>query len=124
MISTKTHGYLDYMMGILLIILPFLLGFPKGVATIFPIVLGAGTILYSLLTDYELGMATLIDMRTHLGMDMIAGLVLATAPWIFNFADEVLWPFVILGVIEMGAAIMTNKTGNKEEKAITKENTE
>lgn len=55
MISTKIHGYMDYLMGTLLIVLPFILDFPDGAATWVPVILGAGTIVYSLFTDYELG---------------------------------------------------------------------
>lgn len=109
MISTKTHGYIDYLMGALLVVLPFLFNFPEGPATMVPIVLGAGTIVYSLMTDYELGLVKIIPMKGHLGLDLLAGLFLAASPWIFGFADRVFWPFVILGVLEIGATLMTSK---------------
>lgn len=55
-IGTKTHGYLDYIMGMLLIAAPWIFGFARdGAETWVPVILGAGVILYSLLTDYELG---------------------------------------------------------------------
>lgn len=114
MIDTKTHGYIDYLMGILLIILPFILDFPDGSATTLPIVLGAGTIVYSLLTNYELGAKRLLSMKAHLGIDLVAGLLLIAAPWIFGFADVVFWPFVILGVLEVGAAVLTKKHSSYE----------
>lgn len=110
MISTKVHGYLDYMMGVLLIASPWIFNFPGGAATTLPIVLGAGTIIYSLLTKYELGAFGVIPMKVHLGIDMVAGILLAAAPWIFGFANEVYLPFVILGIIEVGAALLTEKT--------------
>ena len=109
MISTKVHGYLDYMMGILLIASPWIFDFPDGIATTLPIVLGAGTIIYSLMTNYELGAFGLIPLKVHLGIDVVAGILLAAAPWIFGFADEVYLPFVILGVVEVGAALLTEK---------------
>ena len=114
MIDTKTHGYIDYLMGLLLIILPFILEFPDGAATTLPIVLGAGTIVYSLLTNYELGAKRLLSMKAHLGIDLVAGLLLIAAPWIFGFADVVFWPFVILGVFEVGAAVFTKKHSSYE----------
>lgn len=109
MISTKIHGYLDYGMGILLIILPFILGFPEGAATWVFVILGAGTIVYSLFTDYELGWKRVLSMKTHLGLDVAAGILLAASPWIFGFADEVYLPHLIFGVIEIGAALLTEK---------------
>lgn len=117
MISTKVHGVIDYLMGVLLILLPFILDFPEGAATWLPIVLGAGTILYSLVTDYELGVASVLSMKVHLSIDLVAGLLLIAAPWLFGFADEVFWPFVILGVLEVGASLMTEKTSHRVETA-------
>lgn len=109
MISTKIHGYIDYMMGLLLIVSPWLFNFPGGAATTFPIVLGAGTIVYSLMTDYELGLLKVLSMKVHLGIDLMAGILLIAAPWLFGFADEVFWPFVILGILEIGASLTTEK---------------
>lgn len=117
MISTKTHGVIDYLMGVLLILLPFIFDFPGGAATWLPIILGAGTIVYSLITNYELGVANILSMKAHLGIDLVAGLLLIAAPWLFGFADEVFWPFVILGVLEVGASLMTEKTPKTAEPA-------
>lgn len=73
-----------------------------------PVIIGAGGILYSLLTDYELGAVRKIPMSTHLWLDGIAGLFLAVSPWLFNFADFVYLPHLIFGIAEMGAALMTH----------------
>lgn len=114
MISTKVHGILDYLMGIVLILLPFLFDFPEGAATVLPIVLGAGTIVYSLMTNYEYGLMKLIPMKTHLSIDLMAGLLLLLAPWLFGFAGEVLWPFVVLGLFEIVASVMTTRYKNTD----------
>lgn len=107
-ISTKAHGFLDYIVGILLIAAPWLFGFDKdGAETWVPVVLGAAAILYSMLTDYELGMTHLIPMRTHLIFDMVSGLLLAASPWIFGFAERVWEPHVIVGILEIGVALLT-----------------
>ncbi|MGV3658513.1 MAG: SPW repeat domain-containing protein [Chitinophagaceae bacterium] len=109
-IPTKVHGYLDYLVGALLIASPWLFDFADGGAeTWVPVVLGAGAILYSLITDYELGASKTISMRTHLTLDLISGIVLAASPWIFGFADYVWGPHLILGLFEIGAALMTRR---------------
>ncbi|MCW3094080.1 MAG: hypothetical protein JWP81_5149 [Ferruginibacter sp.] len=107
-IPTKVHGYLDYIMGLLLIAAPWLFDFHRGGAeTWVPVVLGAGTIVYSLLTDYELGASRMISMRTHLTLDLVSGLFLAASPWVFNF-DEYVWqPHLVLGIVEILAALCT-----------------
>lgn len=109
-IDTKIHGMMDYLMGILLIVSPWLFGFHDGGAAQWvPIILGLGALLYSLMTDYELGLLKVISMKAHLTIDLIAGLFLAASPWIFGFADQVYLPHLILGILEMGASLMTKQ---------------
>lgn len=115
-ISTHTHGILDYIMGVVLIIAPFILGFAEGGAeTWVPVILGISTIIYSLLTDYELGASRQISMKTHLTLDTVSAIILAASPWIFGFADFVFWPHLILGILELGAVAMTESSPRYEE---------
>jgi hypothetical protein len=114
-IGTKTHGYLDYLMGLLLIAAPWIFDFAQGGAeTWVPVVLGAGMILYSLLTNYELGASHQISMRTHLTLDLVGGALLAASPWLFGFADYVWEPHLIFGILEMGAALFTKQVPDTE----------
>jgi len=107
-ISTRTHGVLDYATGILLILVPYILGFADGTAAQWvPQILGVGVIIYSLMTDYELGAVRAMPMRVHLFLDIASGLLLAISPWLFGFADRVFWPHLIVGLFEIGAGLMT-----------------
>jgi hypothetical protein len=107
-IETKTHGYLDYMMGALLIAAPWIFDFDRGGAeTWVPVILGIAMIGLALLTDYEMGASRKISMRTHLMIDLISGALLAASPWLFGFADYVWEPHLILGILEIGAALTT-----------------
>lgn len=107
-VPTRIHGFLDYSIGLLLIAAPWLLGFSRGGAeTWVPVLLGAGAIVYSLMTDYELGVVRRLSMRTHLMMDGLSGIVLAASPWLFGFAEYVWAPHLILGLVEIGAALTT-----------------
>ena len=109
-IGTKTHGYLDYTMGLLLIVAPWLFGFARGGAeTWVPVILGISTIIYSLVTKYELGVYPMISMRTHLAIDLVSGILLAVSPWLFGFAGYVWAPHLILGIAEIGASLMTKE---------------
>ncbi|MBW3539789.1 MAG: hypothetical protein KY476_05925 [Planctomycetes bacterium] len=111
LIPTRVHAVLDYAMGVLLIAAPWLFMFYTGGAeTWVPVVLGVGVILYSLCTAYELGAVPAISMRTHLGLDAGGGLLLAVSPWLFGFAGIVWVPHLILGLLELGAALMTETT--------------
>jgi hypothetical protein len=114
-IPTNVHGMLDYLMGALLIVAPWLFGFYEGgIESWLPIILGAGVILYSLFTDYELGLVKSIGMPTHLTLDGLGGALLAVSPWLFGFSDLIVWPHLVFGLLELGAAMMTHKRPSYE----------
>jgi SPW repeat-containing protein len=107
-ISRKVHGFLDYLVAIVLIAIPLLFGFADdGPATYIPVALGAGALVYSILTDYECGLVPLIPFRVHLLIDVLSGAFLAISPWLFGFSNKVYLPHLIFGLIEIGAGIMT-----------------
>ena len=110
-IPTRVHGMMDYLVGALLIAAPWLFNFDHGGAeTWVPVVLGAGAIVYSLFTDYEMGAVRRIPMPTHLMLDLASGVLLALSPWLFGFADTVRTPHLVIGLIEIGTALMTQRT--------------
>jgi hypothetical protein len=114
-ISTRTHGVLDYMTGLLLIVAPWLFGFADaGAAAWIPIVLGIGLLGVSLVTRYELSVAKMIPMPTHLALDVGLGIFLLISPWLFGFADVIWWPHVLVGILEIGAGLCTEKYPSAE----------
>ena len=108
-ISTRTHGVIDYLTGLLLIVAPWLFGFANGGAAQWvPILVGLAILGMSLMTDYELSIAKVIPMSVHLGADAATGLLLIASPWLFGFADQVRWPHVVIGLLELGVVLMTD----------------
>lgn len=108
-LPTRIHGYLDYLIGALLIVAPWLFGFAAGGAeTWVPVILGVAVIVYSLLTDYELGVWRVIPMSTHLWLDALGGVFLAVSPWLFGFDDYVWAPHLIVGLLEIAVSIFTH----------------
>lgn len=107
-IPTRVHGVMDYIVGALLIASPWLFGFAAGGAeTWVPVVLGAMTLVMSLMTDYELGLVPKIGVRMHLNMDLISGILLAASPWLFGFADYIWAPHLIFGLLEIIVSLTT-----------------
>jgi len=124
-VPTAVHGVFDYVGAIGLIASPFIFGFADmgGIAVFLPIVLGAGLLLYSLLTDYELGIpgVKFIPMSVHLTVDFVASAFLALAPFLFGYSNEgvnVWLPQVIAGVAVMLLVLVSQTQQQSEVKVV------
>jgi hypothetical protein len=107
-VPTRIHGVADWLMGALLVMLPWLVdldrGGPEGLV---PLTLGLAALMVTFFTDHELGVVRRIPMVGHLWVDGLAGALLAASPWLFGFADRVWLPHLALGLTEVVAAFVT-----------------
>jgi hypothetical protein len=106
-LPTRIHGFVDYLIGAALVIMPFILGRGAGPQTWLPVLVGGGLIVYSLLTECETGVVPLIAMPANLILDGLVGLFLASSPWLLGFAYLVWVPHLILGLALVGSATIT-----------------
>lgn len=112
-LSTRIHGILDYVVALLMVSTPWLMGYEQGSNEQWLIIsVGCIAMLYSFCTDYELGFLEEIEIRTHLLLDFLIGVLLISSPWLFGFYDKVYLPYVILGAIEIISTCIT-KTEEK-----------
>lgn len=110
MIPTRIHAVIDYIVAIVLILAPYLLGFADGSAAQWtPIAIGVLTIVLSLLTRYEYAVSRVIPMPVHLGIDIAAGVVLLASPWLFGFADRIWWPHALFGALYIVIPLLTQR---------------
>jgi hypothetical protein len=122
-IHTRLHGMLDYPVGVLLVVAPWLFGFSgeSGTAKWTFVVIGAVVLATSAMTNYELGALHLVPMHIHLWTDALTGVVLALSPWIFGYADDAgvnAWlPALIIGILELGVAAMSDPWPAREDVA-------
>ena len=63
----------------------------------------------SLITRYELSLAKIVPVPAHLGVDFAGGLLLAVSPWLFGFADVIRWPHLLVGLMEILVAAITER---------------
>ena len=107
-IPTKVHGVLDYLSAATLATLPRVLGWDSKVTNLLT---GAavGTLVYSLLTEYELGVVPVLPMRAHLALDGMSGASLCAAALRLRDQEEagVVATLYGLGFFELAAATMT-----------------
>ena len=103
-----THAVMDYAFGALLAASPWIFGFAdQHLAPNFALVFGGGTILYSLFTNYELGLVRLIPFPGHLLLDALAGILLA-GNWLhFAFGGRAGLVFTVFGVVEIIVVLLT-----------------
>jgi hypothetical protein len=114
-LSTRTHGYIDYAVGLLIAASPKIFGFDKkGMQSYLPLILGTGALVYGLFTKYEAGKFRTLPMKIHLLLDEMSGALLAASPWLFNFKKNVKWPHLIFGLIELGTALITKSKSRVE----------
>jgi hypothetical protein len=107
-LPTHVHAALDYILGVALSVFPFVTGLHQGgVIEWGPMLLGHSLILYSLLTNYELGLLRLISIRLHLLLDAVGGVVLIALATLYEPSTAIWVALLMLGAIEIGSSLVT-----------------
>src|SRR4051812_28630245 len=107
LMSTRTHGLLDYVVGGAMTVLPQVLRCGKPAARLLEVA-GAGAAMYSMLTDYEKGVFKVLPMEAHLAMDALSGATLIGASFLLkDESTDVRAVLAGLGAFEIAAAAMT-----------------
>lgn len=107
LLSTRTHGVLDYLTAGTLLALPRMLGWSERVTNLLT-ASALGALGYSLLTRYELGLIKVLPMPVHLILDAISGATLCAAPLVLeDEAPEVKATLLGVGLFEIAAALTT-----------------
>ncbi len=96
LISSKTHGVIDFIAAPLLLVLPRLLKFPKRVTNLLTGV-AAFHALYSLFTNYELGVVRVLPYKGHLALDTALATATVVAPVMFTEAKPRIAPILVGG---------------------------
>ena len=125
-VPTAVHGVFDYVGAIGLIASPSIFGFADlgGIAVFLPIVLGAGLLLYSLVTDYKLGIpgVKFIPMSVHLTVDFVAYAFLALAPFLFGYSNEGVnvWLSQVIAGVAVMLLVLVSQTQQQSEIKVVK----
>jgi SPW repeat len=107
----RTHAMIEPIVGVLFIAAPWIFGFSDASdATTVSIVLGALVLLTGLTTRWRAGVVKALPLAVHRAMDMLVALVAIVAPFVLGFSDNGAATrfLIIMGVLELGATLMTN----------------
>ena len=118
--TLKTHNILDYVGGVLLMLIPSIFNF-AGIGMAQNIFVGGGIvlILYSLLTNYQYAIFRVIPLGVHMTFDVLLGIVVMVAPWAFDYRglltplQEFMHYIVGLGVVGLVAFTRTKTESEK-----------
>src|ERR1700712_2737439 len=99
-IPTSVHGLADYIVGLFVVGLPFSYGL-TGTSRAAFVTLGLVVILYSLLTDYELGLVRVLRIRFHLLLDALFGLAMLATPTLLHLPNNSRIPVYVIGVLSL-----------------------
>jgi hypothetical protein len=113
-LTAQPHGVLDYLVGLLLLISPWLLQFDdvSSTARITMVTLGIIVLGLSLVTDYPLGVIKIVPFRVHGIIETIGALFLLVSPWLLGFSEVTTATYfaVVVAIAYLGVIALTNYT--------------
>jgi hypothetical protein len=96
LISSKTHGVIVYVAAPVLLALPRLLKFPRRITMMLTGV-ALFHALYSMLTNYELGVVKVLPYKRHLALDTALATTTIASPAMFAEAKPRVAPMLVAG---------------------------
>lgn len=106
-LTPRFHGYLDYLTVVIFLIAPFLLDL-EGLSAIISYVLAAIHFLMTFLTDFSLGFAKLIPIKTHGWVETVVGPLILLLPFIAGLYETARIFYVVMGVIITIVSLITD----------------
>jgi drug/metabolite transporter (DMT)-like permease len=111
-LNAYSHGILDYLVGILLIVSPWLFGFDdvSSVATNTMVIVGVVITALSLMTDYPISLVKAVPFKTHGVIETIGAIFLVLSPWILGFSEVQVATTLalVVGIAWIGVVMLTN----------------
>jgi uncharacterized membrane protein HdeD (DUF308 family) len=109
-VPLRAHAAIEPVAAILLIAAPWLFGFSyNSTAKVVSIVFGVIMLISGSMTDWRLSLVRLIPLRVHFMTDVLLGMVLIIAPFVFGFSSNGAATrfMIIFGALELLTAVST-----------------
>jgi hypothetical protein len=118
-ISTRTHGVLDYLTAAALLAVPRALGWDRVVTRMMSAA-ALSTIGYSALTSYEFSLLKLVPMPAHLALDSLSAALFCGGPLLFPDEDSgVRRALVGIGVFELTVTLLSDSQPSWSKRQLT-----
>ncbi|HEV7414857.1 hypothetical protein [Tianweitania sediminis] len=115
-IPRSLHAAADYLVGLLVIALPFLFGWDDAATSAF-VVAGLAALAYSAVTDYELGLWKRLPFRVHLGLDVLFVIFMFGAPTLLALPSASQWAPYLVGAAGLFLVFTTRLEPNSPAQA-------
>jgi hypothetical protein len=115
-VSLSLHVLIEYGVGVLTILAPFLFSFDSTAAELVSVLVGIGVLMLAVMTDAPTGIARSLPVASHVVLDYVLAIFLVVAPFVFGFADDdnaATAYFIVLGVGYVMLAVLTRYGGPK-----------
>jgi hypothetical protein len=109
-VPLSVHVLIEYAVGVLSIVAPFLFSFDATSAKIVSVLVGVGILVLAVMTDAPTGVARSLPVASHVVLDYVLGLFLIVAPFVFAFSDDdtaATAYFIVVGVGYVLLAVLT-----------------
>jgi len=109
-IPLAVHVVVEYGVGVLTILSPFLFSFDDDAAKVLAVLIGAGILVLAVVSDAPTGLARTLPAASHVVLDYVIGLLLIVLPFVFGFAGDdgaATAYFIALGVGYVVLAVLT-----------------
>ncbi|MBX0291322.1 hypothetical protein K3G63_12790 [Hymenobacter sp. HSC-4F20] len=111
-LSSTAHGFVDVAFITVLAMAPIMFDLEPAIDTAC-FVLAGGYLLITLLTDFKLGLFRVIPFPIHGWLDLLTGIALLAAPFLFHFRDggaerNLFW---LLGLVSVVTWFITDWKG-------------
>jgi hypothetical protein len=115
-VSLSLHVLIEYGVGLLTILAPFLFSFDSTAAEVVSVLVGAGILVLAVVTDAPTGVARSLPVASHVVLDYVLAVFLIVAPFVFGFAnddDAATAYFIVIGIGYIMLAVLTRYRGPK-----------
>lgn len=121
MISLRAHNVLDYILGAVLMVCPWIFGFAElAPARVIFLVSGIVLIAYSLATNSYYSAVRAIPLGVHMTLDALLGIFLILSPALFGYRDVLTdGQYALHIVLGIGAVGLVALTRPRTEAAMT-----